>query len=64
MPGGDQPPRVEVTPSLTLLESGATIGGALETLGVLVLVTAIEEAVASATTEGGDGGNGGNGVDD
>lgn len=64
MLGGDQPPQVEVTLSPIPPESSATVRGVSETLGVYVLVTTVEEAVASATTEGGDGGNGGNGGGD
>lgn len=57
MLGGDQPPHVEVTPPTIPPKSGATVRDVRETPKASVLVPTAGQAMASATTEGGDGGD-------
>ncbi|KAI8542263.1 hypothetical protein RHMOL_Rhmol08G0125200 [Rhododendron molle] len=60
VPGGDQSPRVEVTPPPTALEGDTTVGGASETTVVSAQAALAEETTASAAvvddSDGGDGG--------
>lgn len=58
VPGGNQSPRVEVTPPPVSPDSDAVVGGVSETLGVSVSVAMAKGVTASSTTEGGDGGDG------